>query len=260
MRTMLSIFGDLNFSILLCYLDDLLVFAATEEEALRRLEVVFQRLRHHNINMSPKKCHLMKSSVKFLCHIIDGNGVAVDPAKVEIISKMSKADLMEDNGCTPSVKRIKSFLGMVFYYQHFIPNCSSMAKPLFALTAGQKRRGKVKPNLNAGSYRRLRPSDWTDECDAALCSLKECLLNCVVLAHPDFSQPLILSIDASLDGLGAVLSQIPSGEEKARPIAFTSKTLSSSQKKYPANRLEFLALKWSVCEKFSHWLRGHSFT
>lgn len=88
MRTMLSIFGDLNFSILLCYLDDLLVFAATEEEALRRLEVVFQRLRHHNINMSPKKCHLMKSSVKFLCHIIDGNGVAVDPAKVEIISKM----------------------------------------------------------------------------------------------------------------------------------------------------------------------------
>ena len=202
----------------------------------------------------------MRSSVKFLGHIIDGEGVAVDPAKVEVISKMSKTDLMEEGGCTPSVKRIKSFLGMVFYYQHFIPNCSSIAKPLFALTAGQKRRGKVRMNSNAGSYRKLKPSDWTDECEAALCNLKDALLNCVVLSHPDFSQPLILSIDASLDGLGAVLSQIPAGQGKARPIAFASKTLSSSQKKYPAHRLEFLALKWSVCEKFSHWLRGHSFT
>lgn len=260
MRMMLSIFGDLNFSSLLCYLDDLLVFARTEEEALERLETVFQRLRIHNLKLSPKKCHLMRSSVKFLGHIIDGNGVAVDPAKVEVIAKMTKAELMEDDGCTPSVKRIKSFLGMIFYYQHFIPSCSSMAKPLFALTAGQKRRGRVKTGTNAGVYRKLKPSDWTDECDAALSNLKEKLLNCVVLTHPDFSLPLILSIDASLDGLGAVLSQIPAGQQKARPIAFASKTLSNSQKKYPAHRLEFLALKWSVCEKFSHWLRGHPFT
>ncbi|KAI4812430.1 hypothetical protein KUCAC02_023818 [Chaenocephalus aceratus] len=260
MRMMLSIFGDLNFSSLLCYLDDLLVFAATEEEALERLEVVFQRLRLHNLKLSPKKCHLMRSSVKFLGHIIDGNGVAMDPAKIEVISKMSKLDLMEDDGCTPSVKRIKSFLGMVFYYQHFISNCSAMAKPLFALTAGQKRRGRVKLNSNTGSFRKLKPSDWTEECDAALCNLKDSLLSYVVLSHPDFSRPLILSIDASLDGLGAVLSQIPAGEEKARPIAFASKTLSGSQKRYPAHRLEFLALKWSVCEKFSHWLKGHEFT
>lgn len=149
MRMMLSIFGDLNFSSLLCYLDDLLVFARTEEEALERLETVFQRLRIHNLKLSPKKCHLMRSSVKFLGHIIDGNGVAVDPAKVEVIAKMTKAELMEDDGCTPSVKRIKSFLGMIFYYQHFIPSCSSMAKPLFALTAGQKRRGRVKTGINA---------------------------------------------------------------------------------------------------------------
>lgn len=260
MRMMLSIFGDLNFSSLLCYLDDLLVFAPTEQEALDRLEVVFQRLRRHNLKLSPRKCHLMRSSVKFLGHIIDRNGVAVDPAKVEVISKMTKADLMEDDGCTPSVKRVRSFLGMVLYYQHFIPNCSSLAKPLFALTSGQKRRGRVKLNTNPGSYRKLKPSDWTEECEVSLSKLKDSLLNCVVLSHPDFSQPLVLSIDASLDGLGAVLSQVPAGEKRARPIAFASKTLSTSQKKYPAHRLEFLALKWSVCEKFSHWLMGHSFT
>ncbi len=82
----------------------------------------------------------------------------------------------------------------------------------------------------------------------------------MVLAHPDFTRPLILVIDASLDGLGAVLSQVPAGEERARPIAFTSKTLSRSQRNYPVHKLEFLALKWSVCEKFSHWLKGQKCT
>lgn len=210
-----------------------------------------------NLKLKPKKCHLMRSSLKFLGHIIDGSGVAVDPAKVEVISKMSKTDLMEYDGCTPSVPRIRSYLGMVFFYQHFIPNCSSIAKPLFALTAGQKRRGRKKINVK---FRKLTPYDWTPECDTAFISLKDSLLNCVVLACPDFSHPLILSTDASLDGLGAVLSQIPAGERKARPIAFASKNLSSSQKNYPAHRLEFLALKWSICDKFSHWLKGNSFS
>lgn len=260
MRMMLSIFGDMNFSSLLCYLDDLLVFASTEEEALNRLEIVFHRLRMHRLKLSPKKCQFLRDSVKFLGHIISGSGISVDSAKVDVISKMSKSQLMEEDGCTPSPKRIKSFLGMIFYYQHFIPNCSAIAKPLFALTAGQKRRGKVRSGKHVGTFRKLNPSDWVDECDVAFSMLKEKLLKCAVLAHPDFSKPLILSIDASLDGLGAVLSQVPAGEEIARPIAFASKTLSVSQKKYPAHRLEFLALKWSVCEKFSHWLKGHTFT
>uniref|UniRef100_A0A9J8BSI6 Gypsy retrotransposon integrase-like protein 1 n=1 Tax=Cyprinus carpio carpio TaxID=630221 RepID=A0A9J8BSI6_CYPCA len=260
MRLMVSIFGDLNFSSLLCYLDDLLVFAPSEQEALERLEIVFSRLRQHNLKLSPKKCHLLRTSVKFLGHIIDRDGVSVDPAKVEVISKLSKFDLMENDRCTPSVQRIKSVLGMTLYYQHFIPGCSSLAKPLFALTAGQRRKKGIKGDIKAGTYRKLKPTDWTKECDHALFSLKENLLQSVVLAHPDFTRPLILAVDASLDGLGAVLSQVPAGEERARPIAFASKTLSKSQKNYPVHKLEFLALKWSVCEKFSHWLKGQTFT
>ncbi len=261
MRMMLGIFGDMNFSKLLCYLDDLLVFAPSENEALSRLHTVFQRLRENNLKLSPKKCHLLQRRVKFLGHIIDSGGVSVDPAKVEVITRITAQDLMDNDGCTPSVKRIKSFLGMVFYYQHFIPNCSSISKPLFGLTAGQKRRGKLsKDRKFQGTYRKLGPSDWTTECQVAFDQLKAALLESVMLAHPDFDEPFILSVDASLDGLGAVLSQVPKGELRARPIAFASKTLSASQRKYPAHRLEFMALKWSVCEKFSHWLRGHKFT
>lgn len=261
MRMMLGIFGDMNFSKLLCYLDDLLVFAPSDSEALSRLHVVFQRLRENNLKLSPRKCHLLQRRVKFLGHIIDSGGVSVDPAKVEVITKMKAQDLMENDGCTPSVKRIKSFLGMVFYYQHFIPNCSSISKPLFGLTAGQKKRGPLsKDRKFQGTYRKLVSSDWTSACQASFNQLKTALLECVMLAHPDFNEPFILSVDASLDGLGAVLSQVPKGELRARPIAFASKTLSASQRRYPAHRLEFLAVKWSVCEKFSHWLKGHKFT
>lgn len=261
MRMMLSIFGDLNFSSLLCYLDDLLVFAPSEEEALKRLEIVFSRLRANNLKLAQKKCHLLRKTVKFLGHVIDHNGVGVDQDKIKAISDIRKEDLMNDDGCTPSQKKVRSFLGMVLYYQHFIPGCSSIAKPLFSLTAGQKRKCKTAKGLGKpGAFRKLSPQDWTTSCDVAFAKLKEALLNSAVLAHPDFDIPFVLSIDASLDGLGAVLSQIPVGEDKARPVAFASKSLSRSQVRYPAHRLEFLALKWSVCDKFSHWLKGHRFT
>lgn len=150
---------------------------------------------------------------------------------------------------------------MVFYYQHFIPNCSSISKLLFSLKAGQKSRGKLSKNGKfQGTNHKLTPSDWTTECQIAFDQLKAALLESVMLAHPDFNEPFILSVDASLDGLGAVLSQVPKGELKARLIAFASKSLSASERKYPAHRLEFIAVKWSVCEKFSHWLKGHKFT
>ena len=261
MRMMLNIFGSLNFTSLLCYLDDLLVFAPTEKDALCRLRVVFQKLRDNNLKLSPKKCHLLQESVKFLGHVIDQSGVAVDPAKVDVISNMPREALMEEDGCTPSVKKLKSFLGMVFFYQSFIPACSAIAKPLFALTGGQKRKGWTgQAGRAAGMFRKLTAADWSPACEEAFRRLKVELLNCAVLAHPDFSKPFILSVDASLDGLGAVLSQLPAGEARARPIAFASKSLSKSQQRYPAYRLEFMALKWSVTEKFSHWLKGHDFT
>lgn len=101
-----NIFGDLNFASLLCYLDDLLVFAPTEEEALNRLYVIFQRLNNNNLKLSPKKCHLFRRSAKFLGHVIDQNGVAVDPTKVDIMSNLPKGAVMEEDGCTSSVKKL----------------------------------------------------------------------------------------------------------------------------------------------------------
>lgn len=174
---------------------------------------------------------------------------------------MSTSDLMEPDGVTPSQSRIRSFLGMVNYYQHFIPSYSSIARPLFDLLTGAKQKRKTKlPTKRKLQCPKLNPADWTDYHQCAFEELKTALVNSVVLTHPDFNRPFILSTDASLDGLGAVLSQVQEGESVARPVAFASKSLTRAQKKYPAHRLEFLALKWSVCDKFCHWLKGHVFT
>lgn len=202
MRMMISVFGDLNFSSLLCYLDDLLVFAPSEEEALKRLGMVFSCLRANNLKLAQKKCHFLRRSVRFLGHVVDSSGVSVDREKVNVITAFSKEDLMNEDGCTPSQRKIKSFLGMVLYYQHFIPGCSSIAKPLYNLTAGQKRRaGGCPGRQRAGPFLELILQDWTPVCEKAFEGLKTELLNSVVLPHPDVGRPFILSTDASLGGL-----------------------------------------------------------
>ncbi|XP_026092444.1 uncharacterized protein LOC113065403 [Carassius auratus] len=185
MRMMLGIFGDQNFLSLLCYLDDVLVFAPDEELGLKRLELVFERLKSHNLKLAPGKCHFMQRSVKFLGHVVSEAGVASDPDKIKVITEMTESDLMDDKTGAPSQQKIRSFLGMVVYYQQFIEQCSVIAKPLFQLTAGAKgQRGKkVKKTV---LKRTLTAEDWTDDCRQAFCRLKQALIDCVLLAHPDF--------------------------------------------------------------------------
>ncbi|KAL1278977.1 hypothetical protein QQF64_025650 [Cirrhinus molitorella] len=263
MRMMMSIFGDENFTSLLCYLDDLMVFAPSEQIALERLKLVFSRLSKHNLKLAPKKCTFLRRSVKFLGHVVTENGVQTNPEKVKVINDVQTVDLMEGDGITPSPKKIRSFLGMILYYQHFIQDCSAKAKPLFSLLSGQslniahRKCGRMKKTLNIV---KLSPEHWTSDCQTAFETLKQDLLHSVTLAHPDFSHPFVLSVDTSFDGIGALLSQVPPGEKIARPVAFASKTLSKSQMNYPAHRLEFLALKWAICDKFCHWLKGRHFT
>ena len=104
---MMSIFGDENFTSLLCYLDDLLVFAPTEQLALDRLEMVFLRLKTHNLKLSPKKCNFLRRSVKFLAHIICEEEVCTDPEKVRAITDMQVSDLMDSDGITLCPKKIR---------------------------------------------------------------------------------------------------------------------------------------------------------
>lgn len=154
----------------------------------------------------------LRRSVRFLGNVVTGNGVQTDLEKVTVISEIQTIDLMESNGITPSHKKLRSFLGMILYYQHFINDCSAKAKPLFNLLSNrsqkraQRKCGRMRKPL---SVVKLSPEDWTSECRTAFETLKQDLLHSVTLAHPDFSHPFILSVDASFDGIGAVISGAP---------------------------------------------------
>ena len=127
---------------------------------------------------------------------------------------------------------VRSFLGLVSYYRRFIPNFSKLAKPLNQLlqnlegTPSQKKKIKV---------------HWGPEQQEAFETLQRLCTDSPVLAYADFKAPFILHTDASGEGPGAVLYQIQEG--KQRVIAYTSRSLSKSEKNCPVHELEFLALK-----------------
>ena len=101
------------------------------------------------------------------------------------------------------------------------------------------------------------PFDWNDDQQMSFETLKEKLMSPPILAYADYSLPFKLYTDASGTGLGAVLYQEQDGKE--RVISFASRSLKPSEKNYPAHKLEFLALKWAVTEKYHDYLYGATF-
>ncbi|KAK7883916.1 hypothetical protein WMY93_027039 [Mugilogobius chulae] len=144
----------------------------------------------------------------------------------------------------------------------FVEGYSHIVKPLHELTAGYPPSyKKLKPLVNPAQY--LNPKEpfggrWTVACQEAFETIKEKLTSAPVLAFADPKKPYLLHTDASTTGLGAVLYQEQEGQK--RVIAYASRGLSRSESRYPAHKLEFLALKWAVTEKFSDYLYGTSFT
>ena len=93
-------------------------------------------------------------------------------------------------------------------------------------------------------------------------ALKHTLTTAPVLAYPDYTQPFILETDASFKGLGAVLSQ-KAKDRKVCVIVYASRSLWPSEQSmhnYSSAKIELMALKWSVCEKFKDYLLGSKFT
>ena len=100
--------------------------------------------------------------------------------------------------------------------------------------------------------------EWNEECQEAFNKLKQLCSQTPILAYANYKKPFKLHTDASENGLGAVLYQ-KQDDGTDHVIAYTSWTLSKSEKNYDAYKLEFLALKWSVTERFHEYLYGEHF-
>ena len=108
----------------------------------------------------------------------------------------------------------------------------------------------------------LPPFKWDSQHQESFDRLKDALISSPILAYPNYDKPFILETDASLKGLGAVLSQ-EDDDGNFRVISYTSHTLKlykRSMQKFSSAKLELLALKWAVCDKFRDYLIGSQFT
>lgn len=194
--------------------------------------------------MKSSKCSFFKERVKYLGHVISQEGIETDPEKVSAI---------RDWPVPQNLDQLRTFLGFCGYYRKFVPAFSKFVKPLNDLVTsllGKPGKGK----------RQLKTEDWvwSDDCQSAFDGVVQILSSPTVLSYPDFKSPFIVNTDASHDGLGATLSQIQEGVEKV--ICYASRALRKAEKNYPAHKLEFLALKWAIVDKFHDYLYGHRFT
>jgi hypothetical protein len=217
----------------LVYLDDILIYSKSPDLHADHLAKVLQVLQENEFYVRLCKCDFEKKELKFLGHIVGGDGIKVDPGKIEVVRSWP----------TPtSVTQVRSFLGLANYFRKFLKDYSTLVAPLTALT---------KQSVVWG------PSTWTPQCQEVFDSVKKALTEAPTLAIIDFANHADMQLevlcDASMVGIGAVLTQF------GRPLAFESKKLTDAEKNWTTGDQEL----WAVIHALKVWrcyLEGVKFT
>ncbi|GJS45647.1 putative reverse transcriptase domain-containing protein [Tanacetum coccineum] len=204
------------------FIDDILIYSKNKQEHEEHLKIILELLKKEELYAKFSKCEFWIPKVQFLGHVIDSEGIHVDPAKIESI---------KDWASPKSPTEIRQFLGLAGYYRRFIEGFSKIAKPMTKLT--QK---KVK-------------FEWGDKQEAAFQLLKQKLCSAPILALPEGSEDFIAYCDASKKGLGAVLMQ------REKVISYASRQLKVHEKNYTTHDLELGAVVFAL-KIWRHYLYG----
>lgn len=194
------------------------------------MDAALSHLQHEGLKVKLEKYSFFQKEVRYLGHLISQDGVSTDPSKIAAVA---------DWPHPTNVTELMSFLGFASSYRRFVEGFAKLAAPLHRLVAelaGTKKRKVQSRGLGPG---------WTEGYEESF-----------QRAFADFSLPFILEVDASHSGLGAVLSQEQGG--RVRPVAYASRSLHPAEKNYSSMKLEFLAMKWAMVEKFREYLWGQS--
>ena len=172
------------------------------------------RLREVNLKLKPMKCHFVRQSVEFLGHVLTPQGLQPNPRQVAA---------MKGFPVSQNISELHQFLGQASYYRRFIAQFAKVTLPLHQLT-----RKEAKWN-------------WTKKYQNPFDLLKGKLLSSPVLTYPNFNHDFVLETNASVKGLGAILSQSKS-DDKLHPIAYVSRVLSNAERHYSITELETLVV------------------
>ncbi len=161
----------------LLFLDDILVISEDFHSHCPRLAAVFDCLEKANLKLSPDKCELFQKSVKFLGHIVSGEGIQTDPDKIECVQNWP---IPKETG------HVRAFVGLAWYYRRFVKGFCDIAKPLQRLT---------EKNVDFV---------WDEKNQQAFDTLKKVLTEAPVLACPTPDGLFVLDTDASNHGSGGI--------------------------------------------------------
>ncbi|GJR49707.1 putative nucleotidyltransferase, ribonuclease H [Tanacetum coccineum] len=195
------------------FIDDILIYSKTKEEHEDHLRLVLKLLRGEKLFAKFSKCEFWLQEVHFLGHVINQEGIHVDPRKVEAVKNWK---------APTSPTEVRSFLGLAGYYRRFIADFSSIAKPLTLLTQKNKK------------------YEWGAEQEEAFQLLKSKLCDAPILSLPDGVEDFIVYCDASNRGLGCVLMQ------RNKVIAYASRQLKIHEKNYTTHDLELGAVVFAL--------------
>ena len=156
------VLAGLNMETCLVYLDDIILFSSDLESHFDRLNKLLNRLQQANLTLKPSKCELLQTSVRFLGHVLSGQGIATD-----VISKWPVPQ---------NLRQLRGFLGITGYYRRFVKDYAKIVAPLNAIA------------------RKSPPYEWTKECQVAFDRLKEALSSPPILAMPKDEGQYYLSL------------------------------------------------------------------
>ena len=207
-----------------CYIDNIILTSKIDEEHLECLEGVLKCLLHHGVHVKPSKCHFLQPPVIFLGHCIDADGIHPTDKKLKAIIQAPAPE---------NITELRSFLGLINYYGKFIPNAATILAPLNELLSKD---AKWK---------------WDQRCQKSFEQAKQTLTSNKVLMHYNPSLPIRMAEDMSAYGIGAVVAHVlPDGTE--RPVAFASRTLTSTERNYAQVEKEALSLIFVVKHFHAH--------
>ena len=189
---------DLEF--VFVYLDDILVASKTAAEHRVHLAKLFARLRAFGLVLNPAKCVFVQPQLKFLGHTVSADGIAPAEDRVKAIRAFP---------LPPTVRKLMEYLGLLNFYNRFIPGAATLLSPLYDATAGASSKATLQQNV-----------EWTEPRLLAFQESKARLARATLLAHFSPNAPLALTTDASDFAVGAVLEQKVAGHW--RPLAFYS--------------------------------------
>ncbi len=212
------------------YLDDILIFSPSLQVHVQHVRRVLQRLLENRLFAKAEKCMFHAQSVTFLGSVVSAEGISMDPDKVRAVIDWPVPD---------SRVALQRFLGFANFYRRFIRNFSQVAAPLTFLTSSKTRFA------------------WSEAAQGAFDRLKGLFTSAPILITPDPEKQFIVEVDASNVGVGAILSQRSSLDDKIHPCAFYSHRLSPTERNYDVGNRELLPIRLALGE-WRHWLEGAS--